>query len=408
MSRRDYGTGTVTQQPDGSWRGRVDFGRGLDGRRIRRSVRGRTERDVERKIGALLEQRRGGAGAAAGRLTVGAFLVRWLDSAPPNLRPRTLAGYRSIVDRHLLPTLGGIPLERLNGTHVQQVLNRLARGEPGAEPPLAPAAPNTVRNVKNVLHRALRQAVRGRQLGHNPASDVDLPQARRYEVAALSVEGAAAVMDAMRGDRLEPLVVLALATGLRQGELLALRWSDVDFADRHLTVRHTLQRHAGRTFLAPPKTRSGRRTVPLPGFAVAALRRQEEWFQANDRRFAGERWQEAGYVFTTSIGTPLHGGDVTRHLQRRLAAAGLPRMRFHDLRHAAATLMLAQGAQARELMATLGHSTITVTLDIYAHVLPASQRATADRLDAAFGGHFADGTGRDREDDGERGAGGGT
>lgn len=219
---------------------------------------------------------------------------------------------------------------------------------------------------------------------------MDLPPARPYQVTALSVADARLVLDAVRGDRLEPLVTVALATGLRQGEALALRWPDVDLDAPQLTVRATLHRHRGRVVLAEPKTRAGRRTVPLPGFAAAALRRQRDWFQAQDRRFAGDRWQEGGYVFTTAIGTPMHGADVTRRLRRLLADAGVPRMRFHDLRHGAATLMLAQGAPAREIMETLGHSTIKITMDIYTHVLPASQRDTAARLDAALG-QVADG-----------------
>ena len=159
---------------------------------------------------------------------------------------------------------------------------------------------------------------------------------------------------------------------------------DLDAAQ--LTVRYSLHRSGGAVVLSEPKTRRSRRTVTLPAFAVTALRRQRDWFQAQDRLLAAEAWQDGSYVFTTRIGTPMHSGDVTRALQRLLAAAELPRMRFHDLRHGAATLLLAQGVHPRVVMETLGHSTIAVTMNVYSHVVPALQREAADRLDAALGG----------------------
>lgn len=221
-------------------------------------------------------------------------------------------------------------------------------------------------------------------LARNPAAAVDLPASRGYDVRALAVDHARAVLDAVRGDRLEPLVTLALATGLRQGEALALTWADVDLDGAQLMVRRTLYRSGGQVMLAEPKTRRSRRTVTLPAFAVTALRRQRDWFKSQERLLAAEAWHEGGYVFTTRIGTPMHSGDVTRALQRRLLASGLPRMRFHDLRHGAATLLLAQGVHPRVVMETLGHSTIAVTMNVYSHVVPALQREAADRLDAAL------------------------
>jgi len=378
MTRRDYGTGSIRQLPDGTWQGRVDLGRGPDGTRRRTAFRGKSRREVQRAIGKAISERESGFGARPSeRLTTGAFLDQWLGaSAPASLRPRTLDGYRSIVRRHLAPSIGRIPLAKLNGAHVQEVVNQLVK---------AGASPQTVRNVHAVLRRALRQAVRWGMLSRNAASAVDLPASRGYDVRALGVEDARAVLDAVRGDRLEPLVTLALATGLRQGEALALRWQDVDLDAAQLTVRYSLHRSGGAVVLSQPKTRRSRRTVTLPAFAVTALRRQRDWFQAQDRLLAGEAWQDGRYVFTTRIGTPMHSGDVTRALQRLLAAAELPRMRFHDLRHGAATLLLAQGVHPRVVMETLGHSTIAITMNVYSHVVPALQREAADRLDAALG-----------------------
>ena len=180
-------------------------------------------------------------------------------------------------------------------------------------------------------------------------------------------------------------VTVALLTGLRQGEALGLRSADVDLEGGHIAVRRTLHRSGGKVLLEEPKTRRSRRTVPLTGMAATALRRQRDWFQAQQRMLAGSEWQEGDWVFTTAVGTPMHGSDVTRRLQRLLAAAGLPHMRFHDLRHGMATLLIAQGVHARVVMEMLGHSTIAVTMNVYGHVVPALEREAADRLDAALG-----------------------
>ena len=246
MTRRDYGTGSIRQLPDGTWQGRVDLGRASDGTRRRTAFRGKSRREVQRAIGKAISERESGFGARPSeRLTTGAFLDQWLGaSAPASLRPRTLDGYRSIVRRHLAPGIGRIPLAKLNGAHVQEVVNQLVK---------AGASPQTVRNVHAVLRRALGQAVRWGMLSRNAASAVDLPASRGYDVRALGVEDARAVLDAVRGDRLEPLVTLALATGLRQGEALALRWQDVDLDGAQLTVRHSLHRSAGAVVLSAPK-----------------------------------------------------------------------------------------------------------------------------------------------------------
>jgi integrase len=377
MTRRDYGSGGLRQRPDGYWEGRVELGRDERGQRVRRTFTRRTKKAVQKEIADALRDRDAGLQVAGGRLSVAEFLARWMDEAARHrLRPRTFVGYRVIVNRHLVPSLGRTPLPKLTAVQVQGMLNRLtAEG----------ASPQTVRNVHAVLRRALNQGMRWGLVARNVASLVDLPAQRSYDVPALDADAARAVLAAVAGDRLEPLVTVTLATGLRQGEALGLRWSDLDPEAGTLTVRHALQRNAGRVELVEPKTRRSRRTIALPRFAVAALLRQRDWFQAQDRRLADSAWQEGGYVFTTRIGTPMHGGDVTRALQRLLAAAGLPRMRFHDLRHGAASLLLAQGIHPRVVMETLGHSTIAVTMNVYSHVAPALQRAAADSLEAALG-----------------------
>jgi integrase len=362
----------IRQRADGRWKARLSLGH-VDGRRARKSVFGRTQREVREKLTVLQRERdQGLARRTDERETMAAFLEQWLDQVRPSLRPRTWQGYALIVRRQLVPAIGRIPVARLTPADIQQALNRRQA---------AGASAQTVRNEHAVLRRALGQAVRWGIAPRNVATLVTLPRVDRPEVQAIAPADARAILEAVRGDRIEALVTLALATGLRQGEALALRWSDVDLDDGRLTVRHSLQRVGAGAELVEPKTRRSRRTIALPRGIVASLR-EHRTRQLQARLWAGSAWQEGGYVFTTSIGTPMHAGDVTKRLQALLAAAGLPRMRFHDLRHGAASLLLAQGVAPRVVMEVLGHSTIALTMNVYSHVIPALERDAADRMDA--------------------------
>ena len=191
-------------------------------------------------------------------------------------------------------------------------------------------------------------------------------------------------LNAVAGDRLVGLYRVAIALGLRQGEALALRWTDVDLDARQVHVRYALQRIKGKATLVEPKTLRSRRTITLPTVIVDALRAQ--WTrQLEEHLLAGQRWQETGHVFTTTIGTPLHGPDTTRAFQAALARAGVRKVRFHDMRHTAASLLLAQGVPARVVMEILGHSTITLTMDTYSHVMPNLLDDAAAAMDRTFG-----------------------
>ena len=193
----------------------------------------------------------------------------------------------------------------------------------------------------------------------------------------------AGFVTAVKGDRLEALFVLTVALGLRQGEALGLGWDALNFESGTLAVRRTLQRVDGKLTFVEPKTSRSRRTLHVPQFALAALR-AHQMVQDQERAVAGSKWSEHGLVFTSSIGTPLDGPNVTHRLQRLLAAAELPRMRFHDLRHACASLLLFKGVHPRLVMETLGHSQISLTMNTYSHVVPALQREVADKMNEVF------------------------
>jgi integrase len=269
-----------------------------------------------------------------------------------------------------------VKLAKLTPAHVDLFL--AAKLEAGMNPA-------TVNRIRATLRRALGQAVDWGLVRENVVKRTKSVKETPYHAEPLRAEEARAFLTATADDRLHALWVLALATGMRQGEALALTWSDVDLEAGTVTVRHTLQRvSGGPSVLAPPKSKRARRTVNVPGFAMVALRSHRA-AQGRERLASCGDWVDGDFVFTTARGTPLDTSNVTHALQRALAAAGLPRQRFHDLRHAAASLLLAQGADMRTVMEVLGHSSITLTANTYSHVGKAAMRDAADKMDAALG-----------------------
>jgi integrase len=265
----------------------------------------------------------------------------------------------------------------------QPLPRRLKAGKepPPPQPPSNPAlTPRTVQHIHATLRTALDQALRWNLVGRNVDTLVDAPRVRQTEVQPYMPEDAKKLLDALKDDRLSALYSAGLAVGLRQGEALGLRWPDVDFDSGILAVRNSLQRIDGKLQLVEVKSQK-RRTITLPQVAIDALLKHRAR-QDQERQLAGTRWREGTFVFTTSIGTPLEGSTVTHRFQAALKTAGLRRIRFHDLRHSCATLLLAQGVHPRVIMEILGHSQISVTMNLYAHVIPAMQKEVAGRMDA--------------------------
>jgi integrase len=310
------------------------------------------------------------------REKLGPFLRRWLDEiAKPTLRASTYSSYDSILVQHLIPGLGRIALAKLTPADVQAFLN--AKSASGL-------SPRRVQYIHAVLRRALVTAERWGMVSRNVAKLVDAPRVPRHEISPLTPEQAKSLFDAAVDDRYRGLWITAVGTGLRQGELLGLRWQDLELDLGKLYVRHTLARVAGRLELLEPKTDRSRRMVMLPAFVAGGLRAHRT-LQRKERLLAGSRWVESGHVFTTSIGTPIEAAAVSRAFKSALVRAGLPRSRFHDLRHAAATFLLAQGMTLEDVKNLLGHSSITLTSNTYGHVLEQRQRHVATAMEAVLG-----------------------
>jgi integrase len=374
MARRGNKEGSIYRRGDGRWAATVT---GQEGKRKTYYAKSRAE--VGSKL--LAAQRALSDGLPLGRehLTLGRFLEDWLEnSARPALRPRTFDSYRMIVRQHLEPALGNIRLVRLTPEAVQRYLKD--KQESGL-------SARTVQYHHAVLRRALVQAERWGRVARNVAKLVSPPRVIRPEVRPPTVEQAQAFLRGVRGDRLQAIYAVALGLGLRQGEVLGLTWPDIDLDARTLSIRQTLQRYERAYHLDEPKTLRSRRTVALPPAIVEALKAHRIQ-QLKERLAAGASWKgdEWHLVFTTEMGEPLCGNVVTHHFQETLDRLELPRWRFHDCRHAAATFMLAQGVPLRVAMEILGHSNITVTANTYSHVLPQLQREATEKVGAALFG----------------------
>jgi integrase len=373
--RRAHGEGSVYEQRPGIWAAVVDLG-WIDGKRKRKYVYAKTEAEAIKKRDEMRRHLHLGVDLTASPRTVAAWLGEWLQDLKTHdgTSASTLARYRQVITTHLVPGLGRIKLDRLTPRDVQHFLTGL-RGN---------VAPATVVKVHGVLRVALSDAERLDLVPRNVAKAAKPPCLGRAERRTLTPEDARRLLDTIVGDRLESLFVLALATGLRRGELLGLRWTDVDLPGRVLFVRRTLQRTQHGLRFVPPKTHRSSRPLPLSGLSLRAFEKQRAR-QVEERLAAGEMWQDRGLVFASTIGTPLEPRNVNRRFEELRKAASLDWLHLHDLRHAFATFLLDQGEDLRTVMELLGHSTIRLTADTYGHVLPARARQAASAIDRVLG-----------------------
>jgi integrase len=370
------GEGTrPTKRADGRWAVAVT----LPGSGARRWFYGKTRKEAVEKLNSALRDVQQGRPLPPGRLTVGEYLERWLETVHRRLRPSTHQSYVSYCHTHLVPRLGRHPLGALQPLDVSQALADMAAGG---------LSPRTCQYARAILRSALHDPSRWGMLGErNAAALADVPRGPSKEGAALEPAQASILLAAAADQPIGALVAVLLASGLRLGEALGLRWDDVDLERRRLFVRSTLVRVRGQGWLlGPPKSVSGTRIVPLISVALDALRAQHDR-QQFDRERAPAAWGDygaGGFVFTTSVGTPLDGPNALHALKRVLRQAGLPiSIRLHDLRHSTATYLLAGGVDPRIVMQIMGWSQVSM-LKRYQHVLPAMLTDAADRLQAVF------------------------
>lgn len=373
--------GSVKKRGQSSWSVVVDLGPDPETakrRQLRRTVRG-TKREAEELLVRLLHERDSGLDQPRTKVTVGEYLDRWLhDYVRFNTSPATYVQYESLIRRHIRPVIGSFELSRLRPQQVQNLYTRALEGT-GERRPLSASS---VTSLHRILREALQYATRWQLISRNPADGAEPPRVSR---PSLSVPDGQVVRRLLASAELTPygaVVHLALMSGLRRGEVLGLRWEDVDLDAGVLYVRQTLQRLPGRSLeFRRPKTTSSNRSVALSPATVSRLRRHRQ-NQLEHRLRLGAAYEDAGLVFTTPIGSPIDPSNLRRAWLGIQRAAGAQGIRFHDLRHAHATLMLQQGTHPKIVSERLGHSGIRVTMDVYSHVVPGLQAEAAAQLDA--------------------------
>jgi integrase len=406
--------GTIYQRKDGRWEGSA-YVLTTEGTYKRRSVYGRTWDDAHEKLTKLKADSLGGLPVATSKMTVAEYLAYWLANvAMGKVRRTTYVNYESLVRNYVTPEFGKKKLARLTARDIRAFLAKTAatcqccaQGKDEKRPQhkrrccalgeCCKKLPSdrTVRFLLVILRAALQHAVREDELPRNVARNVELGMGTRREIEPLTVQEGRQLLAAARDNRLWAAYELAIRIGLRRGELLGLRWSDVDLYEGVLTVRQALQRVGGELLIVAPKTQRSARRVALPAECVTALRAQRAQ-QIADQKAAGDSWKGAaqGLVFTTKNGTPIEPRNLNRSFAALSARAGVRKVRFHDLRHTCASLLHEQGADARMIMEVLGHSSIRVTMDIYTFVRLDSQRSAFDRV-----GEVLRSDGNDPDDD---------
>ena len=374
--RRSAGEGGIYETADGRLRGAVRLADPLTGRQVRKYVTGTSRADVSQKLAKLRKEAE--QGGFASKETTGDYLARWIGGrAVAKLRPATLRGYRQHVESYWTPMLGIVPLARLSPKQVERAMDdMIGRG----------LSPQTVVHARATLRRALHDAQRDGLLVRNAASLARPPEVEKRDVRAMTAPEARRLLEATCDTEFGPLFAVALGTGVRLGELLALRWADVDLGAGTIAVRHALARQLDGSYgIGKPKTKRSERTIAISAIARDGLTLVQERQDAA-REAAGTVWQDQdALVFTDIVGRPVSPTRVSVAFRRAADRLGLAGVRFHDTRHTAASLMLKAGVPLKFVSEALGHSTIVVTADVYGHLDEEMRREAAAGLDRALG-----------------------
>jgi integrase len=369
QKRRGHGEGAIFQRQDGRWVARLVLPTGK-----RKDMYAKTRKEAADKLKVAMKGVDDGLDLNVGRMTVASYLERWLSaSVKPSVKVKTYEGYESIVRVRVNPRIGKQPLAKLTPLDLQALYTDLASSGLSAR---------SVHHTHRVLHRAFVQAVRWNLIARNPCDGAQGPRATRSEMKVWTPDETDTFLISTRQHPAHALYMLALTTGMRQGELLGLKWGDVNLDDGKLAVRRALQRQRGNGLVfVEPKTTRSRRVIQLSQRATTALRAHRDR-QAFERHAIGAEWNDLNLVFCDGFGSPLDPSYQTATFKKAAQRVGMPEIRFHDMRHTAATLLLSKGVHVKLVSEMLGHTTITLTLDTYSHLIPTMHGDAAAAMDA--------------------------
>lgn len=368
-----------------SWSYVVDVGESASGRRRQQWRSGfATKREAEGALAEVVQRINAGSFVEPSKQTVAQFLEEWLASIASSVRPSTYATYAMLCRKHLSPRLGAIPLQRVSVAQLNDLYAMLL--EDGRRDGKGGLSPRTVRYIHGTIRKALAEAVRWGRLPRNVADLASPPRARTTsQPVTWAAQELRAFLEHVRGDRLYPLYHLAATTGLRRGEVLGARWRDLDLENGRLAVSQTVISVDYHIKFSTPKTARGRRSVAIDTETVRVLREHRKR-QLEERLALGGYAEDLGLVFCAFDGRPIHPSNLSKWFAKLVARAGVPRIRFHDLRHTHATLALAAGIHPKVVSERLGHSSVSITLDTYSHAIPAMEAEAAERVAAIVAG----------------------
>jgi integrase len=378
MAKRAHGEGSVRRRANGTWEARLSYVDALSGRRRSVSLYAPTAEAVRDKLDEARDRIKEQAPVRDSSQRLADWIEHWSDTsleASPR-KGSTKALYRTLARKHLSPApLGTTPLDKLRKTHIDGLVVKLRKQE---------LSDSTVRQVYTVLRAILDDAQLDGHIARNPATLVKRPGVARREAKHLDADTTAAVLKAAEGLRYRTVLVLIAATGLRRGEALALRWDYINLNEGTLKVAATLSRVGDQLSITEPKSPRSRRIVPLSPAIVSLLKAQRA-AQAAERLHARNQWTDSGLVFTTEFGTPVEPRNILRTIELAAAKLDIEGVGVHTLRHSAAVAWLEAGVHIKAVADLLGHSSISITGDIYGHTLDATTRAAIDGLTSALG-----------------------
>lgn len=377
-TRSAAGAGSIRLRPDGLWEARFTYTDEL-GQQKRGSVYAHTQKECRQKLTAKMRTVDDGAYRKTQRYTVEQWLNEWLAVYCKELKPSSIDAYRQKISGRIIPYIGSVQLSALTNVQIQRYYNKLSDGSDGGKA----LSTKTVKVIHGILHKALKQATIAGVIPSNPADNVVLPKSKKPELSPIMDADVARFMSAIKGDRFEALFTLALFSGMRQSELIGLRWCDVDFENGTITVCRQLQKsRASGKYVYIDETKNGKARLAAIAPSIVRVLKEHKRQQMEWQLAAGPMWSNPdGLVFTDEIGGHIKHNTVVCRFKSIVSALGLPNVRFHDLRHSYAVNALQAGDDVKSVQEQLGHYSSSFTLDVYAAVSNTMRKASQDRME---------------------------